>query len=150
MVKYTSRNYNIIEMSVIYTSTCSTPLTMNYSLGVFIKNIVFTYSVDNENPLYFARTYVHTRNCIAKMRAIARLVFLKITVKQKPHPLYTCLFNYMYLLEDAQSQYYTHNNTHYTLINTYMYVCTGSFLICCQYHTSLKLRPLIIPMVTVP
>ena len=41
------------------------------------------FHVDNKNPLYFARTYVYMRrNCIAKMRAIARLVFLKITVKQ--------------------------------------------------------------------
>ena len=42
-----------------------------------------TLHVDNKNPLYFAWTYVYMRRkCIAKMRAIARLVFLKITVKQ--------------------------------------------------------------------
>ena len=55
--------------------------TMNYSLGVFFKK--WCFHIDNKNPLYFARIYVYmTCNRIAKMRAIARLVFLKITVKQ--------------------------------------------------------------------
>ena len=55
--------------------------TMNYSLGVFFKK--WSFQVDNENPVYFARTYMYmTRNCIAIMRAIACLLFLKTTVKQ--------------------------------------------------------------------
>ena len=63
---------------------------MNYnSLGVLKK--IWRFHVDNKNPLYFARTYVYMRrNCIPKMRAIACLVFLKITVEYKPvHDLST-------------------------------------------------------------
>ena len=52
--------------------------TMNYSLiWCLFKN--WCFHVDNKNPLNFARTYVYIRrNCIAKIRAIARLVFLQL------------------------------------------------------------------------